>query len=82
MSNMILGLQLMLIGMATVFIILLVVIYGSELLIKFINKIAPAAPAPAAARDTADNAPMPVLEAAVASLTGGKGHITKVTKIN
>lgn len=82
MENLGLGFQLMGIGMVTVFIILLVVIYGSSLLIKLINRIAPeevAKKKPAAA-DTA--APMAVLEAAVAQLTGGKGHIVKVTKVN
>lgn len=82
MNNMVLGLQLMLIGMVTVFVILLVVIYGSELLIRIVNKVAPAAQAqdkrPAGAEDDV----MPVLEAAVAAITGGRGHITKVTKIN
>lgn len=83
MDNMVLGLQLMLIGMVTVFCILLIVIYGSELLIKLINKIAPAAQTPAKKTSSEGNgAVVPVLEAAVAALTGGKGHIAKITKIN
>lgn len=80
MENITLGLQLMGIGMVTVFIILLVVIYGSSLLIRLINRIAPEE-APKA-RKTQDDAPVAVLEAAVAALTAGKGHITKITKIN
>lgn len=84
MENLGLGFQLMGIGMVTVFVILLIVIYGSALLINIINKIAPEEKpkkaAPASSADT--QAPMAVLEAAVAQLTGGKGHIVKVTKLN
>lgn len=81
MENLALGFQLMGIGMVTVFIILLVVIYGSGLLIKLINRIAPEE-APKAKKSADTAAPMAVLEAAVAQLTGGKGHIVKVTKVN
>lgn len=82
MENLGLGFQLMGIGMVTVFIILLIVIYGSSLLIRLINRIAPEE-APKAKKDTSSAAaPMAVLEAAVAQLTGGKGHIVKVTKVN
>lgn len=35
------GLLLMVVGMATVFVILLIVIYLSQLLIKLVNKVAP-----------------------------------------
>ena len=41
MENMGLGLELMGIGMVTVFAILLIVIFGSRLLITIINRIAP-----------------------------------------
>lgn len=80
MENLSLGFQLMGIGMVTVFIILLVVIYGSGLLIKLINKIAPEE-APKAKKTAESPAPMAVLEAAVAQITGGKGHIINVTKL-
>ncbi|MGM9790827.1 MAG: OadG family protein [Candidatus Cryptobacteroides sp.] len=83
MENMGLGLELMGIGMVTVFVILLIVIFGSRLLITIINRIAPEESKPAktaAADDTA--AVRPVLDAAVAQLTGGKGHIVKITKIS
>lgn len=81
MENLGLGFQLMGIGMVTVFIILLVVIYGSSLLIRLINRIAPEE-APKTKKEAPVQAPMAVLEAAVAQLTGGKGHIVKVTKVN
>ena len=79
------GLLLMVVGMVTVFAILLIVIYGSQGLISLINRIAPeevkpakSAPSSAQGPDAATKA---VLEAAVAQLTGGKGHIVKITKI-
>lgn len=68
----------MLVGMITVFVILLIVIYGSRLLIKLINRIAPQQEqkkAPAGEDYSA------VFEAAVAQLTQGKGKLTKITKL-
>lgn len=70
----------MLIGMVTVFIILLVVIYGSKLLISLVNKFAPAEQAPIKG-EASSSIPNDVLNAAVAAITGGKGRIVKVTKI-
>lgn len=82
MENLGFGLTLMGVGMVTVFVILLIVIFGSELLIKLINKIAPEAEAPAKkSAPAASDAPMAVLEAAVAQITGGKGRIINVTKL-
>ena len=84
MENMGLGLELMGIGMVTVFAILLIVIFGSRLLITIINRIAPEESKPEKAAPAADDtaAVRPVLDAAVAQLTGGKGHIVKITKIS
>ena len=84
MENMGLGLELMGIGMGTVFAILLIVIFGSRLLITIINRIAPEESKPEKAAPAADDtaAVRPVLDAAVAQLTGGKGHIVKITKIS
>lgn len=70
------------IGMVTVFVILLIVIFGSSLIIRLINKIAPEQAAKPAAKTSATDAPVAVLEAAVAQITGGRGHITKITKMN
>ncbi|MBQ7269043.1 MAG: OadG family protein [Bacteroidales bacterium] len=75
MENLGLGLLLMGVGMVTVFCILLIVIFGSRLIIALVNKMAPAA-ASSAAPDI-----KPVLDAAVACLTGGKGRITKITEL-
>ena len=83
MENMGLGLELMGIGMVTVFVILLIVSFGSRLLISIINRIAPEESKPPKAAAADDSAAVkPVLDAAVAQLTGGKGHIVKITKIS
>ena len=81
MSNMGLGVLLMCVGMVVVFLILLIVIYGGELLIKLINRIAPET-VQAASAGGGDPTVKAVLEEAVRQLTGGKGHITNITEIN
>ncbi|MCQ2141605.1 MAG: OadG family protein [Bacteroidales bacterium] len=80
MGNFMFGLQLMLIGMVTVFAILLIVIYGSRFLVYVINKFVPAEVV--AAKEKSDNVPMDVLQQAVSQITGGKGHIVNVTKLS
>lgn len=83
MKSMQLGLLLMVVGMLTVFAILLIVIYGSRLLIAIVNKIAPEeirAARGAGAEDVSAEE-RSVLEAAVAQITAGKGQITKITRI-
>ena len=78
MENFGLGLQLMLVGMITVFLILVIVITGSRLLIRLINRSAPEEEqkkAPAGEDYTA------VFEAAVSQLTDGKGKVTTITKL-
>ena len=84
MEKISIGLELMGIGMVTVFAILLIVIFGSRLLITIINRIAPEESKPEKAAPAADDtaAVRPGLDAAVAQLTGGKGHIVKITKIS
>ena len=74
MEKISIGLELMGIGMVTVFAILLIVIFGSRLLITIINRIAPEESKPEKAAPAADDtaAVGPVLDAAVAQLTGGK----------
>lgn len=86
MENLGIGLELMIVGMTTVFLILLVVIYGGKLLIRVVNRIAPeevqkARQTVAAQSGNADPAVMAVLGEVVKQLTGGKGRITSVKKI-
>lgn len=85
MENLNTAFLLMLIGMATVFAILLIVIYLGKGLIAFVNKYIPeeAAPAKSAASGSAA-IPAHVLaaiNAAVAVVTHDKGKVTKVEKI-
>ncbi|MCM1108836.1 MAG: OadG family protein [Clostridium sp.] len=84
MENIGTALQLMVVGMVTVFIILMIVIQLGKLLINIVNKVAPEevqAPArqvKAAAPAAVDAHTMAVIQAAVAQLTGGKGCVKKV----
>ena len=81
MENLGLGLMLMIVGMATVFLILLIVIYGSKLMISIANRLTPASAKAAPADEGPDPLTRQVLEAAVAQLTGGKGRITNINKV-
>lgn len=85
MENLNTALMLMVVGMATVFAILLVVIYLGKALIALVNKYAPEEVIPAKA---AANGPAPipanimaVISAAVAVVTHDKGKVAKVEKI-
>lgn len=81
MENLGLGFLLMGVGMMTVFIILLIVIFGSRLIISIINKVAPEEVKAAVKSVGEDASTMEVLKAAVSQLTGGKGHIVNVEKL-
>ena len=81
------ALQLMAIGMVTVFCILLIVIFLGTVLIKLVNKFAPEevvakkmAPAANAVQQV-DATVKAVIDATIAQITGGKGHATKSTKL-
>lgn len=86
MDNIGIGIQLMVVGMTTVFLILLVVIYGGKLLISTVNKVAPEEvvvkknTAPAAPQ-AVDAATMSILQEVVKQLTGGKGHVVSAKVI-
>ena len=85
MENLNIALLLMVVGMATVFAILLIVIYLGKCLIALVNKYAPEEVVPAKA---AANGPTAVpgnilaaISAAVTVVTQGKGKVAKVEKI-
>ena len=85
MENLNIALLLMVVGMATVFAILLIVIYLGKCLIALVNKYAPEEVVPAKA---AANGPAPVpgnilaaISAAVTVVTQGKGKVAKVVII-
>jgi oxaloacetate decarboxylase gamma subunit len=85
MDNLGVGFELMIVGMSTVFLILLIVIWGGKLLIKAVNKIAPeevVAPKKGTATvSTVDSNTMAILQQVVSQITGGKGQISSAKRI-
>lgn len=87
MENLGIGLQLMIVGMSTVFLILLIVINGGKLLIKLVNMIAPEEVAAAKKQVQAANpskvdaSTMAILQEVVKQITGGKGRVESAKKI-
>lgn len=84
MENLNTALLLMVVGMATVFAILLIVIYLGKGLVLLVNKYAPEEETPA--KVAGKPAPIPanimaVITAAVKVTTHGKGKVAKVEKI-
>jgi len=86
MENLQTALLLMAVGMITVFLILLIVIYLGKLLISLVNKYAPEeAPVKKAIQRTQEAIPGHVLAAITAAVnvvTHNKGKIVKVEKKN
>lgn len=83
MEYLTLGLELLIVGMSTVFLILLIVIWGGKLLIRVVNRVAPeevVAPKSVAA-SAVDATTMEILRQAVAQITGGEGRVESVKKI-
>lgn len=84
MENIGLGLLLMVVGMATTFIILLIIIWLSNGLIALVNKFAPEEDVkkkPAASSVSSNAADMDAIKAAVDILTAGKGQVIKIEKL-
>ena len=86
MENLETAFLLMVVGMATVFVILLIVIYLGKLLISLVNKYAPEEVV--SVKQTSSQAPVPIpgnilaaITAAVNVVTLGKGKVTKVEKL-
>lgn len=67
--------------MVTVFAILIIVIYGSKLLIGIINRIPASGTVSIQEKESPDGEDIKILEAAVAQITGGTGRIVKITEI-
>ena len=81
------ALQLLLVGMITVFLVLLIVIFLGKALIWAVNKWAPeeivvkkAAPA-AKAVAAIDATTKAIIDATISQITGGKGRAKKITKM-
>ena len=86
MENIETALLLMVVGMSTVFVILLIVIYLGKFLITLVNKYAPEEVVPVKQEAAKGPAPVPgnilaAITAAVNVVTLGKGKVTKVEKI-
>lgn len=86
MENLNQAFGLLAVGMLTVFAILLIVINLGKLLIAIVNKIAPAEEVKKAVKTAAvpvavDAQTQSIIKAAVDQLTGGKGQVTKITKL-
>ena len=86
MENLETAFLLMVVGMATVFVILLIVLYLGKLLISLVNKYAPEEVV--SVKQTSSQAPVPIpgnilaaITAAVNVVTQGKGKVTKVEKL-
>ena len=86
MENLETAFLLMVVGMATVFVILLIVIYLGKLLISLVNKYAPEEVV--SVKQTSSQAPVPIpgnilaaITAAVNVVTQGKGKVTKAEKL-
>lgn len=86
MENIGIGLMLMLVGMCTVFVILLIIIWLSTLLIKAVNKLAPPEEEvkrkPVVASVSADTDDVKAINIAVDMLTAGKGKVINIEKLN
>lgn len=90
MENIKTGLLLMVVGMTTVFAILLIVIYLGKGLITLVNKYAPeevivkkqtVTQAAAAQAGNVSGKTTAAIVAAVSMVTGGQGKVTKIEKI-
>ena len=81
MENIETAILLMVVGMATVFVILLIVIYLGKLLITLVNKYAPEEVVPVKREASQGPAPVPGNILAVNVVTQGKGKVTKVEKL-
>lgn len=88
MENIETGLMLMLVGMCTVFVILLIVIWLSTLLIKAVNKFAPPeetvkskTPKSPVVVTSADPVASEEIKSAVDIITAGKGKVIKIEKL-
>lgn len=87
MENLGIGLELLVVGMISVFIILYLVILLGKGLIVLANKFPEAKAVPVNRSESVapalqvNDKTKNVIEATVGQLTGGKGHVSKITKL-
>ncbi len=78
------GITLMVVGMVTVFAVLIIIINLSKLLIRIVNKVAPEEDVKHKAAPVAAAIPqdiMQVIQKTVSQVTGGKGTVANVEKL-
>lgn len=78
------GITLMVVGMVTVFAVLLIIINLSKLLINVVNKVAPEEEKPVKMAKQPAAVPADVMEVirqVVSQVTGGKGTVANVVKL-
>ena len=78
------GVTLMIVGMVTVFAVLLIIIYLSKLLIKLVNKFALEENVKKEVKQNGSEIPaniMAVIQQTVKEITNGKGTVSNVVKI-
>jgi len=82
MENIELGLNLMVIGMTTVFAILFLVVMGGKILILLVNKFYPEIPVPHTIVPETSSNKLAAIVAAVDIVTSGKGKIDHIRGID
>jgi len=84
MSNLQIALELLSVGMVTVFIILCMVVLIGNVVVRFVNKFVPAeAPKVKVSRKKISEISQKRIAAivsAVKTVTGGKGHVTNIER--
>ncbi len=79
------GITLMIVGMVTVFSVLVIIIMLSNLLIKIVNRVAPEESEKTAKANpkVVPNAPdvVEAINQAVAKITGGKGTVAEIKRL-
>lgn len=82
MENIGFGIMLMVVGIVTVFAILVIIIYIAKALVKFVNKYIPEdTPAPKTKTPTISTRKMAAITSAVNTITNGKGKIVTIEKL-
>ena len=77
-----LSMNLLLIGMTTVFVILTLVVGGGKLLIAISNRYYKEEPSPVTGHGDDEDIPVAIISAVVQLVTDGEGKIDKIKKID
>lgn len=84
-SNILEALKLLVVGMGTVFVVLIIIIEGGKLLIKAVNRFVPEAepakPASQGSQPAVSPSVAKAIEKAVAQLTGDEAQVIDIKKL-